>query len=345
MTEWPAGEGLNWLRLEQYLRQHLSEVDGAFDVSQFSGGKANLTYQVSFGERRYVVRRPPFGTLPPGAHDMSREYRALSGLWQSYDRAARTYLLCEDPDILGATFFVMDYRAGVGVWDKVPPELQVGADVGRRLGFAVVDALADLHRVDPVSCGLENLGRPDGFVSRQVSGWAKRWSLVAQEDSTAMNAAAELLERTQPHSDLAVILHNDLKPDNCQFQVGKPDRVYSIFDWDMATLGDPLIDLGTLLNYWPDLSDTPTDRSAYLDGLEIIGLPSRREVVERYADRTGIDTSAIAWYEAFACWKSAVVTRQLEARYLAGQSDNSLATTQARQIPAWAERTLRLLRG
>jgi aminoglycoside phosphotransferase (APT) family kinase protein len=207
----------------------------------------------------------------------------------------------------------------------------------------VVEALADLHMVDPASCDLGDLGHPEGFVARQVAGWSKRWELVASDTAADMTIAAAALARTQPVNPAVVILHNDLKPDNCQFEVGRPDRVHSVFDWDMATLGDPLVDLGTLLNYWPDPADTSEDRGLYADGLGRIGLPTRQEVIARYAARTGADVGAISWYEAFACWKTAVVLRQLEARYLAGRSDDAAVAERAKRIPSLAARALRIL--
>jgi aminoglycoside phosphotransferase (APT) family kinase protein len=336
-------EELDWSRLECYLRDRFDDVEGPFAVTRFTGGLANLTYLVSIGDTEMVVRRPPFGQIAPGAHDMAREYRALSRLWQAYDRAPRAFLLCEDSDVLGATFFVMEHRRGLTVKDQVPPALQVGQNVGMRLGLALVDALADLHNVDPASCGLEELGHPDGFVARQMSGWSKRWELVANEGAEIMNKAKILLELTQPRNGTSTILHNDFKLDNCQFKPGRPDRVFSVFDWDMATLGDPLVDVGTLLSYWPDPTDTPNDRGVYAEGLEQIGMPSHADVVARYIERTGADLAAIAWYQAFACWKTAVVLRQLEARYLAGQSDDKVVMEQAQRIPELAARALRIL--
>ena len=165
--------------------------------------------------------------------------------------------------------------------------------VARRVGFAVVGALAGLHLVDYASCGLSDLGRPDGFVARQVRGWRSRWDPVARDDANpVMLEVADLLERTLPRPQRAAVLHNDLKLDNCQFDPADPDRVRSVFDWDMATLGDPLVDLGTLLNYWPDPSDEPGDRGVYPDGQDALGLPSQEVILAVYADATGLDLAA-----------------------------------------------------
>ena len=165
-----AGEGLDWDRLESYLRQQLPELEGEFTVLQFPNGSANLTYLVSFGDTSLVVRRPPFGQLAPGAHDMRREFRAVHALSQHFDRAPRGYLFCDDHAVIGSDFLVVEYRSGVVVWDHIPPAMANHADVGRRVGLAVVDALADLHLLVPDQIGLGDLGRPDGFVERQVRG-------------------------------------------------------------------------------------------------------------------------------------------------------------------------------
>ena len=239
------GEELDWPALEQYVRQHIDGLRGSMTVRQFPKGFANLTYLLTFGDDRLVLRRPPFGTLAPGAHDMAREHRTLSRLWKAFPPAPRSFLHRDDLTIVGAEFFVMEYRSGVGIWDTIPASMAVHRDVGRRIGFAVIDALAGLHGVDPAACDLAELGRPVGFVDRQLRGWQGRWDLVRGDAGAGpMDEAFESLQRSTPGSSPPTLLHNDLKLDNCQFDPNEPDRVRSVFDWDQATLGEPLIDLG-----------------------------------------------------------------------------------------------------
>ena len=252
------GEELDWSSLEVYLRAHLPEMQGELSVLQFPNGSANLTYLVRFGDEAVVVRRPPFGAIAAGAHDMRREHTVLSRLHAAYPRAPLGLHYCADESVIGAHFLVSEYRTGVVVWDHVPDQLDVGPDPGRRIGFAVVDALADLHLVDHEACGLGDLGRPDGYLARQVGGWQRRWEAVALEGRGTLDRVGELLARHLPESGPAALVHNDFKVDNCQFATGDPDVVASVFDWDMATLGDPLTDLGTLLNYWPEGARRPT---------------------------------------------------------------------------------------
>jgi aminoglycoside phosphotransferase (APT) family kinase protein len=340
------GENLDWGRIEAYLRANLPDeldVAGAFEVLQFPNGAANLTYLVRFGEIELVLRRPPFGTLAPGAHDMKREYKVLSRLWRHFDRAPRAFLFCDDASVAGADFFVMERRRGEVIRGIIPENMRAHADVGRRIGTALVEAMADFHRLDPAECGLSDLGRPDGFVARQLKGWKKRWDLVADPDhDEAMSAVFARLVKAVPAAQRVSFVHNDLKLDNCMFDPADPDRVTAFFDWDMTTLGDPLIDLGTLLNYWPDPADGTFPRGSY-PGQEKMGLPCRAEVTKIYAQGTGLDVSRAQWYEAFAQWKTATVLQQLHYRWAVGDSTDARMESIAARVPLLAESATGLL--
>ena len=346
-----AADQLDWPRIAAHLRAHLPELADAHfgDVQQFTNGAANLTYLLRFGARELVLRRPPFGTIPPGAHDMKREWRVLSRLWRHYDRAPRAYLFCDDHALAGADFFVMERRHGAVVRGEIPAAMAAQPDVGRRLGLALVDAMAELHLLSPAEAEMADLGKPDGFVARQVSGWRRRWELAEPLADPAvkapMAAVGERLAASLPAPQRASIVHNDLKLDNCAFDPRDPDRVTAVFDWDMTTLGDPLVDLGTLLNYWPDPSDPPDVRRASHDGMRAMGLPTRAEVVDRYAERTGLDPSRVRWYEAFAQWKTAVVVQQLHNRWRQGASADPRHEHIADSVPALVAAAERLLDG
>jgi len=343
-----AGERLDWPRLEAWLRPRLAEtlpgVEGPLEVLQFPHGSANLTYLVRIGSHELVLRRPPMGQIAPGAHDMKREFRVLSRLWRRFDRAPRAYLFCDDHAVLGADFFVMERRRGEVVRTEVPESMRAHADVGRRIAFALVDAMAELHALDPAACDLADLGKPEGFVERQVTGWARRWQLAKFDESPPeMETLHARLAREMPAPSRVSIVHNDLKLDNCQFDPANPDRVAAIFDWDMTTLGDPLIDLGTLLNYWPDPSDPPDASRAGHPGLTTMGLPPRAEIVARYAARTGVNVSAVRWWEAFALWKTVVVVQQLHRRWVRGESTDPRMAVIADRIPALVAAARRVL--
>jgi aminoglycoside phosphotransferase (APT) family kinase protein len=333
------GEDLAWPRLEAWLRPRLADVlshaTGPLSVLQFPNGSANLTYLLRLGTHELVLRRPPMGELAPGAHDMKREFKVLSCLWRHFDRAPRAYVFCDDPAVLGADFFVMERRRGEVVRTAIPAAMRHHADVGRRIAVALVDAMADLHLLDAAACGLGDLGRPEGFVDRQLGGWAKRWELSRFDDSpVAMEAIHARLARDVPRPSRVSIVHNDLKLDNCQFDPSNPDRVTSIFDWDMTTLGDPLIDLGTLLNYWPDPADPPHAQRFNNAAVAGLGLPPRSALIARYAERTGADLANVRWWEAFALWKTVVVVQQLHRRWVRGESTDPRMATVADRIPS-----------
>jgi len=342
----PVRDGceLDWDTISAYLRDHLEGVDGEMEAYQFTAGAANLTYLLRFDGIDLVFRRPPFGRIAPGAHDMRREYRVLSVLWKSFPAAPRALLFCDDHEIAGSDFVVVERRTGEVIREEIPAAMSHHADVVRRVSFAVIDSMAELHLLDPEETGLGDLGRPEGFVERQVSGWQKRWDMAVTDDapSSLMSTVHDGLARTLPETPRISILHNDLRIDNCQFKSDDPDHVAAMFDWDMATLGDPLVDLGTLLNYWPDPVDPPR-RQRGLAGLRALNPPTRAEVAARYVERTGVDAGSIAWYEAFALWKTAVVYQQLYQRFAAGNSKDPRAPGMAKRIPSLAEEALELL--
>src|SRR5205814_9621437 len=285
-------ERLDTARLEPYLREHLEGAEGPLSVRQFGGGKANLTYLIRFGANEFVLRRPPLGPIPPGAHDMRREHRVLSVLHRRYPLAPRSLLLCEDESILGAVFQIIERRHGFVIRDDIPPPFAGRPELNRRIGFALVDALADLHLVPPVVVGLDDLGRPDGYLERQLSGWVRRWQ-AAQGGEQADRAAAEMqpvldwLGRELPPSGAAALLHNDYRLDNCLLDATDPGHIAAVLDWDMCTQGDPLADLGYLLNYWVEPGDDPAWREIAAMPTWREGFPSRADAIERYAAHTG----------------------------------------------------------
>lgn len=334
------GEELDWDSLSTWLVQNVSGLEGEMKVSQFHGGHANLTYCVSFGDRGFVIRRQPFGEIAPGAHDMKREYRALSGLNPVFDRAPGVFAFCEDESVIGAPFIVMERRAGAIVRAEIPVELRAHTNVEARISFALVDAMAEFHTIDPVAAGLEKLGRPEGFVERQLKGWYQRWQLVTDTQDEVFEKVHQSLQSSKPQTLRNTLVHNDLKLDNCMFDPANPDRVATILDWDMTTIGDPLIELGTLLSYWREPGDA-TNRAPTID-LDMSRFPQRSALVDRYA-RSGADVSNIDWYEAFGLWKQAVVLKQLFHRYDTGESQDQRLAAFPDFIPGQLQAALEIL--
>jgi aminoglycoside phosphotransferase (APT) family kinase protein len=320
-------ERLDTARLEPYLREHLDGAEGPLSVRQFGGGKANLTYLIRFGENEFVLRRPPLGPIPPGAHDMRREHRVLSVLHQRYPLAPRSLLLCEDEGVIGVVFIVEERRHGFVIRDDIPPEFAGRAELNRHIGLALVDALADLHLVPPAEVGLGDLGRPDGYVERQLSGWVRRWQAAqggerAEEAERGMMPVLDWLGRNLPSSGGAALLHNDFRLDNCLLDTADPADIVAVLDWDMCTQGDPLADLGYVLNYWVEPGDDPAWREIAAMPTWRDGFPTRAEAIERYAGRTGFDVAPIGWHQVFAAFKLAVIIQQIYIRFVRGQTQD-----------------------
>jgi len=332
-----AGEQLDWARLAAWLRERLPACDVPGldttrepEVAQFPGGHSNLTYLVRFGAAEIVVRRPPFGPVPPTAHDMAREFRWLSAMHRVFPLAPRPYLLCEDLDVIGSVFYAMERRRGMVVRAEEPPVVANPA-ARRRISEAMVDTLADLHAIDVGAQGLSTLGKPAGFVERQVRGWSDRWHRSRTAPLPEMDALAGWLREHLP-ADPATpsVVHGDFKLDNVMLDPDDVGRVVAVFDWEMSALGDPLVDIGILLAYWSPTAP-PEQRDALTTITNRPGYLTPREVVERYAERSGRDMSAIRYYEIFALFKIAVVIQQIYYRYVQGQtSDGRFATFGAR---------------
>jgi len=307
--------------LATYLRRVLPDLVGEADIAfdQFPGGAANLTYRAVAGAVELVIRRAPLGPVAASGHDMAREHRVLSRLWRAYPLAPRAYHLCEDETVIGKPFVVIERRHGWVIRDAWPPGYQDPA-LRRRLAGNLVGALAALHRIPPEAVGLSELGRPDGFVARQIEGWARRWDAAATREVPAMARATELLHATIPTPQTVAILHNDFKPDNTM--VSGDGEIVAVIDWDMATLGDPLVDLGTLLAYWVD-PDGPTFPIFGERAVTLAPAMARSEVLAAYGDATGFDLSGIRFYEGLALYRIAVIIEQIYGRYVAGQTTDA----------------------
>ena len=315
-------------RLTEWLLEVGGLPRGTPSVAQFGGGKANLTYLLTFPDgSELVLRRPPLGPVAAGAHDMSREYRVLSRLWRSFDKAPRAVAYCEDESVIGSDFFLMERRDGVVVRGVIPAELGGGSDpqATQKLSEVVIDTLAEFHSVDPASCGLDDLGHPEGFLRRQVEGWQRRWDKAKHEDNPHATEVGKWLFEHLPPEKEPTLLHNDWRLDNMAVARDDPGRCIAVYDWDMATRGDPLADLGTLMGSWFDpgeapgeLSMMPTQSSGWLD---------RDTAVERYLERSGCESAHVDWYLVFGAWKLAVILQQIYIRWMRGQTQDARFAT------------------
>jgi aminoglycoside phosphotransferase (APT) family kinase protein len=330
-------EQLDAAAVAAYLRGKVPNSERPLEILQFPGGHANLTYLLRYGDREYVLRRPPLGPVAPRSHDMVREYKALAALGPYYAPAPRVYVLCEDLAVIGAPFFVMERRHGIVVRRTMPPEIADDPAVRRRIGEAAIDALADLHAVPVAGTDVATLGKPEGFVERQIRGWAERWQRAKTEELPTMEDLARwLVERVPPPVD-ATVVHNDFKLDNMMLDRADPGRVVAVLDWDMTTLGDPRIDVGTLLGYWPEASDPPERLAIAMQPTYLEGFPTRAEIIARYAARSGRDLGAIRFFEIFALFKLAVVLQQIYVRFVRGQTKDERFAAMGESVRRLAE--------
>ncbi len=307
-----AGEELNTAALAEYLRDKLEGAEQAIAIKQFPGGHSNLTYLVQTPAREYVLRRPPLGPVPPKAHDMAREYTVLKAVHPVFAAAPRVYHLCEDASIIGAVFFIMERRRGIVIRDEMP----AGIDPAR-VSAGFLNCLADLHAVDIEEHGLGALGKPAGFLERQVRGWAERWERAKTEEIAEMETLLGWLGERLPPEPAPTLVHNDFKLDNVMLDERDPGRVEAVLDWEMSTVGDPLVDLGLVLCYWGQPSDPGGTKPS------ITAMPgwfSKQQVTDYYARRSGRDVSNISYYEVFAIFKLAVVLQQIYVRFHRGQT-------------------------
>jgi aminoglycoside phosphotransferase (APT) family kinase protein len=319
-----AEEEFDRERLAAYLRGKIAGAEGPMEVHQFRGGHSNLTYLLRFGSQEWVMRRPPLGPLAPTAHDMNREYRVLSRVWQVFPPAPRAVLLCEDSSIIGAPFFVMERRRGILIKMRqpLPPELGNDPVTFRRLSEAFIDTLAALHMVDYEKIGLGDLGKPVGFVERQISGWIGRWERAKTQEIPLMNKLGAWFLANMPPTQPPALLHNDFYLHNMMFDSNDFGRVTGVFDWEMATIGDPMIDFGLALSYWRD-PDDPEELLELSEGHAHTTMPGflrRAQLAERYAKKTGRDISKLAFYRAWAYWRNATVVQQIYVRFVRGQT-------------------------
>jgi aminoglycoside phosphotransferase (APT) family kinase protein len=313
-------------RLSEWLRGRLEGAHLPLRVQQFGGGHANLTYLLRFGsapeEVEFVLRRPPLGPVAAHAHDMHREYRALSQLWRGFPLAPRAFLYCEDREVIGADFLVMERRHGSVVRGTVPPEFGGGRDpvANRKLSEVVVDALAQFHAVDPATVGLEGLGKPEGFLARQVRGWTERLARARTRELPIADEVARWLEQNLPPQPGATLVHNDWRLDNMAVDPRDPGRCVAVYDWDMCTVGDPLCDLGTLLSMWSERGEALAGTNPMPSQVE--GFLSRAAAARRYAERSGRALDGLDYYVVFGTFKMGVVLQQIFFRYERGQTQD-----------------------
>ena len=314
-TEIRKGEELDLQKLSAYLKNNIAELTSEISVKQFPGGFSNLTYLITSGTKEYVLRKPPFGANIKSAHDMSREYNVLSLLEPVYSKIPKPIFYCEDDTIVGAPFYLMERVKGIILRNKIPKGLDLIPKHFKKLSIQTIENLVDLHNLELEKSNLISLGKPEGYVQRQVEGWIRRYVKAETDEIKSMDIAAEWMQNNMPSEGKTSFIHNDYKYDNLVLDADSL-AIKAVLDWEMATVGDPLMDLGSSLAYWVEAGDNPALQQFNLTWVE--GNLTRQEVVEKYAELRNIKVEDVLFYYVFGCFKLGVIAQQIYARYKKG---------------------------
>ncbi len=312
------GEELDEAKLQEFLRENLDVKFDRIEITQFPAGSSNLTYSVKIGDEEYVLRRPPFGNQVKSAHDMSREFNVLSKLAKVYKPAPKPLVYCVDESVIGSEFYLMERRRGLIIRGKSPEILENSPELQHKVCKSFIENLVELHTLDYEKIGFGDLGKPEGYVKRQVEGWTKRYFNAQTEEHRELEKAIEWLNGNIPETTGAALIHNDYKFDNIMLDPENLTRITAVLDWEMATVGEPLMDLGTTLGYWMskevgnELLSMPFNPRVLMENI------SRSQLVEIYAAKSGRDVGNILFYYVFGTFKIAVIAQQIYARFKKG---------------------------
>ncbi|CAE6921522.1 Aminoglycoside phosphotransferase [Pseudomonas marincola] len=317
------GEELDAAVIDQYLKSHISGLSGTPKISQFPGGASNLTYLLEYAEKEFVLRRPPFGHKAKSAHDMGREFRILNQLNDGFPYCPKAYVHCTDESVIGAEFYVMERVNGIILRSEIPAELNLDAGKTRKLCESFIDKMVELHNVDYEACGLGDLGKPEGYVSRQINGWADRYEKALTPDAPHWEPVKAWLREKMPadHPKPAIV-HNDYRFDNVILDPQNPMNIIGVLDWELTTIGDPLMDLGNTLAYWVEADDPAPVQMTRRQPSNAPGMLSRKEFAEYYAQRAGIEISNIDFYYTYGLFRLAGIVQQIYYRFYHGQTQD-----------------------
>ena len=316
------GEELDLAAVENFLRSAIPDLEGPLVVTQFPSGASNLTYLVKAGSREMVLRRPPPGRKAKSAHDMSREVRVLSALAGVYPYVPKVLARCDDPDVLGCDFYLMERITGTILRKNLPRGMRLSREETAQLCRNVVDRLIDLHSIDYKSAGLSDLGKPEGYVRRQIEGWSRRFVDARTPNVPSYDRVMRWLDEKMPPEVGACVIHGDYRFDNVVLNPENPLEVIGVLDWEMATIGDPLMDLGNSLAYWIEKKDPWLLRLTRLQPTHLAGMMTRDEVVDYYCHKTGIEIESFDFYRIYGLFRLVVIMQQIYYRYYHRQTHN-----------------------
>ncbi|MBX8546195.1 phosphotransferase family protein [Pseudomonas cichorii] len=322
-TDIRPGEELDAHLIDPYLKTRIPGLSGLPQISQFPGGASNLTYLVRYPEQEFVLRRPPFGQKARSAHDMGREYRILNGLKDAFPYCPKAYAHCTDESLIGSDFYVMERVKGIILRSDLPPELNLDAGQTEALCKSFIDKLVELHQVDYQACGLADLGKPQGYVERQILGWSERYEKAMTPDAPAWEKVRNWLVAKMPadHTQPAIV-HNDYRFDNVILDPANPMRIIGVLDWELTTLGDPLMDLGNTLAYWIQADDPAPVQLMRRQPSNAPGMLTRQQFVDFYAERSGIRIDNFDFYYTYGLFRLAGIVQQIYYRFFHGQTQD-----------------------
>ncbi|WP_336366328.1 phosphotransferase family protein [Marinobacter sp. C2H3] len=314
------GEALDVAAVDRFMKQAIDGLAGEPTLRQYPGGASNLTYQVDYGDRSFVLRRPPFGHIAKSAHDMLREARVMQALKPVYPYVPSIVAICDDHSVLGCDFYVMERLQGIILRQDFPAGFELSEADTRRLCLNVIDKLVDLHRVDAKAAGLDALGKGPGYVQRQIGGWSSRFRKARTDDVGDFETVMAWLDAHQPADLAQVVIHNDFRFDNVVLNPDNPFEVIGVLDWEMATIGDPLMDLGNSLAYWIEADDEAPFQMLRRQPTHRPGMLTRKEVVAYYMERSGFHADRFDFYEIYGLFRLAVIIQQIYYRFYHGQT-------------------------
>jgi aminoglycoside phosphotransferase (APT) family kinase protein len=315
------GEELDLKVIEPFLKDSIPGLSGGIQVEQFPSGYSNLTYLIRLGDRDLVLRRPPFGRKAKTAHDMGREYRILKALYPVFPFCPKPLVYTEDASIMGCPFYVMERIKGIILRKTLPEGLEFSSDQMHSLCENLLDVHYKLHSIDYKAIGLEGFGKPEGYVRRQVEGWSERYRAARTPDAPQFETVMQWLhDKMPPDFPKPAVIHNDFKFDNVVLDPADPLKIVGVLDWEMATVGDPLMDLGCSLGYWVQSDDPPNFQAAGTQPTYLPGALKRDELVNRYAEKAGIRIDNFDFYFCFGLFRLAVIAQQIYYRFYHGQT-------------------------
>ena len=338
------GEELPMAAIEHFIKQHLPELEGHAELEQFAGGASNLTYLLRFPQRDLILRRPPFGHKAKSAHDMLREAKIMQALKPVYPYVPSVIAACDDAAIMDCDFYVMERIHGIIPRHNLPKGLVLSEEETRKLCLSVLNKMIALHQIDYKSAGLESIGKGEGYVQRQMDGWSERYRKAKTEDVGDFEQVIAWLKEKMPARDVATcIIHNDFRFDNVVLNPEKITEVIGVLDWEMATLGDPLMDLGNTLAYWVQADDDAVFQSVRRQPTHLPGMLTRDEVIAYYGEKTGYRVDNFDFYAIFGLFRLAVIVQQIYYRFFHGQTSNPAFANFGKMSVYLEQRCLRLI--